>query len=357
MRTKLFLPLLLIMVMLVSACGSTANSISSTSGSGKDPSSIHVAFVGPTSSQDFAVEMADGAQYAANQFHVQAQIVATPVVDNPGEVKLFQDVTRTATDGVAVFTLAPNLFVRPEAQAISQGIPLIAVDVNGLPGSGITTFVGNDNVGAGKIFADELLSKLPANPSGDVVVGVPGLGTPPLVQRANGAIAELKAKAPGIHIIGPFNTNPVVGDQTENFNEWNNIVRAHPNALAYFGTGNSDAVSLAKIKQTNNGKYLTGGFDLEAASLQGVLNGVNFALLDPEHFLKGYIAMRLLIQHALHGTAIPKGWWNPGSIIVDQSNVQEVINRQASVNTRGTFFTPTINAEFADPSKYIQPLS
>ena len=350
MRTKLLLPCLCILLLLA-AC-SSSNASSSTGK--KDPSSIHVAFVAPTSSQDFAVEEANGARYAASQYHVNAQIVAPPVTDNAGEVQLFQNVTRTATDGIAVFTLAPDLFIRPEADAIAKGIPVIAVDVIGLPGSGVKTFVGNDNVAAGKLFADELISKLPANASGNVVMGIPGLGIPPLVQRGQGVVEEFKAKLPNVKVVGPFNTD---GVQTVNFNEWNNIVKAHPGALAYFGTGNNDAVSLAKIKESNHGNYLTGGFDLETSSLQAVASGVNFALLDPEHFLKGYIAMKLLIEHALNNKAIPEGWWNPGSLIVNQGNVEQVLKRQESLSTRGAFFQPIADAEFADPSKYIQPLS
>jgi ribose transport system substrate-binding protein len=349
MRARLFFPCLCVFLLLT-AC-SSSNPSSSTGK--KDPSSIHVAFVGPTSSQNMAVEMANGARYAANQYNVNAQIIAPPVQDNPGEVKLFQDLTRTATDGIAVFTLAPELFIRPEADAIAKGIPVIAVDVSGRPGSGIKTFVGNDNVAAGKLFADELISKLPANASGNVVMGIPGLGTPPLVQRGQGVVEEFKAKRPNIKVLGPFNTD---GEQTVNFNEWNNIVKAHPGALAYFGTGNNDAVSLARIKEANSGNYLTGGFDLETSSLQAIVSEVNFALLDPEHFLKGYIAMKLLIEHALNNRSIPEGWWNPGTLIINQGNVEQVLKRQESLSARGTFFQPTADAEFANPSKYIQPL-
>lgn len=66
----------------LAACGGT------TSGSGiKSPSDVHVGFVSATTNADFAVEMAMGAQYAANQYHVNAQIVAPTSVDGPAEVR------------------------------------------------------------------------------------------------------------------------------------------------------------------------------------------------------------------------------------------------------------------------------
>ena len=71
---------------LLTACGGASASPTTSS---KNPSDIHVGFVTETSSLNFAAEMAAGAQYAANQYHVSAQIVAPPNVDDEAAVKLF----------------------------------------------------------------------------------------------------------------------------------------------------------------------------------------------------------------------------------------------------------------------------
>ncbi|HEU0027691.1 MAG TPA: hypothetical protein VFQ25_11295 [Ktedonobacterales bacterium] len=84
------------------------------------------------------------------------------------------------------------------------------------------------------------------------------------------------------------------------------------------------------------------------------MSGVNFGFVDPERFLKGYIAMRLLIEHALHGATIPTGWWNPGAQLITQANIQDIITRQQSLDSRGPYFQPTINQEFANPSAYVK---
>src|SRR5947209_2055271 len=89
-----------------------------TPGNGKNPADIHVGFVSETSSLDFALEMAAGAQYAADQFHVKAQIMA-PVNQNSAELlRMFQNLTKTAPDGIGIETLEPNLFVGPETDAV-----------------------------------------------------------------------------------------------------------------------------------------------------------------------------------------------------------------------------------------------
>lgn len=333
------------------ACGGS-NTPSTTGGGGKNPSDIHVGFVSETSSLNFASEMAAGAQYAANQFHVNAQIVAPPNVDDEAAVKLFQDLTRTAKDGIAVETLAPNLFVRPETQAVQAGIPVIAVDTIADPSTGITTYVGNDNVAAGALLADEAIKQMPANASGTVIVGIDTPGVPVLVYRFQGIQQEFKNKLPNVQVLGPFDSKQ---EPQANYTAWSGLIKAHPNALAYLGVGDADNASLARLKQAQNGKYLTAAFDLNPTGLQAVQNGVNYALVDPEHFLKGYVAMRLLIEHALSGTAIPKGWWNPGAQLVTQANVASIIARQVSLATKGAYYQPIIDKEFADPTAQIKP--
>lgn len=338
------------LLLFLTACGSSTPATGS--GGGKSASDIRVGFVSETSSLNFAAEMAAGAQYAANQFHVNAQIVAPPNIDDEAAVKLFQDLTRTATDGIAVETLAPNLFVRPEAQAIKAGIPVIAVDTIADPSTGITTYVGNDNVAAGALLADEAIKRLPANASGTVIVGIDTPGVPVLVYRFQGIQQEFKRLLPNVQVLGPFDSKQ---EPQANYNAWTSLIKAHPNALAYLGVGDADNASLARIKQAQRGTYLTAAFDLNPTGLQAVQNGVNFALVDPEHFLKGYVAMRLLIERALRGTAIPKGWWNPGAQLVTQANVQAIIARQATLETKGAYYRPIIDKEFANPSAQIKP--
>ncbi|MGH2494164.1 MAG: sugar ABC transporter substrate-binding protein [Ktedonobacteraceae bacterium] len=335
----------------LAACGGSTPTISTTGG-GKSASDIHVGFLSETSSLNFASEMAAGAQYAANQFHVNAQIVAPPTIDDEGAVKLFQDLTRTATDGIAVETLAPNLFVRPETDAVKAGIPVIAVDTIADPSTGITTYVGNDNVAAGALLADEAIKHMPSNASGQVIVGIDTPGVPVLVYRFQGIQQEFNKMLPNVQVLGPFDSKQ---EPQANYNAWTSLIQAHPNALAYLGVGDADNASLARIKQAQNGKYLTAAFDLNPTGLQAVQNGVNYALVDPEHFMKGYVAMRLLIEHALHGTAIPKGWWDPGAQLVTQANVADIIAREATLATKGAYFQPIIDREFANPAAQIKP--
>ncbi len=352
---RLHCTLMVLALLLVTSCGTLDESPSSNNTTGgKNPADIHVGFISETTSQDFALEMAAGAQYAADQYHVSAQIVAPPTIDDPAAVKLFNGLTQTARDGIAVETLAPALFAQPEAKAVDAGIPLIAVDTVPPASSHITTYVGNDNLAAGVELADAAIQQIPTNAEGSLLIGVDTRGVPVLDYRAQGIKQEFQHLRPHLKIVGPFSSQQI---PQLNLAAWTNAINTHPAIVACLGVGDPDNSSLAQIKQNGHGTYLTGAFDLDPTALEAIANGTNFALVDPEHFLKGYVAMRLLIEHALYGDAIPQGWWNPGALLVTQSNVQQIITRQESLAAKGQFYLPIINSEFADPAAQIKPLS
>ncbi len=348
--------LMLLALLLVTSCSYTGGYTSSdnTTTSGKNPASIHVGFVTETSSLDFALEMAAGAQYAADQYHVSAQIVAPPTFDAPAALKLFAGLTKTAKDGIAVETLEPALFVKPEAKAVSAGIPLIAVDTVPPAASHITTYVGNDNLAAGEELAEAAIQQIPTSARGKLLIGSDNPGVPPLDFRVQGIKQVFQSLRPHLQIVGPFDSLQTPQD---NLSSWTKAISTNSAIVACLGNGDQDNSSLAQIKQNGHETYLSGAFDLDPTALEAIANGTNFALLDPEHFLKGYVAMRLLIEHAMYGDAIPQGWWNPGALLVTQSNVQQIIARQQTLTTKGAFYQPIINSEFADPTAQIKPLS
>jgi ribose transport system substrate-binding protein len=330
---------------LVAGCGSS-------SGGGGDGAKL--GFAVATTSEDFAQQMADGGKYAASKFDgVEVQVSGPPGVDGPAEVKLLQDLGRTATDGIAVENLAPDLFVRPMADIAKKDIPLVAVDTVPLDGSNVNTYVGNDNVGIGRMLAEEAIRLLGPDASGTVVVGTTVPGVPVLDQRATGIKEAFAEKLPNVKVLGPFETKI---EPTLNFGIWNGLVKANPNALAFLGTGDQDSYNLAKIKQENKGTYLTAGFDLNAATLRAVKDGTNFATLSPEHFMKGAVAIRMLAEAATDGKALPEGWIDSGALLVTKDNVDEIIARQESDSAKDKWFGPKLEDFFKNLDSHLHPL-
>jgi ABC-type sugar transport system substrate-binding protein len=305
-------------------------------------------------SLNFAREMVEGATSAAQHAGgVDFQAVGPPNTDGPAEEKLFENLVRTARDGIVLENLDPPIFTRPAANAVDQGVPVVALDTAPTEGSKITFYVGNDNYELGAMLANELIKRLPANPAGNVVVGVPNPGTPVLDSRAKGIADTLKAKAPGLTVLGPYQT---YSDPNQNLSAWQSLVHANPTALAFLGVGDADSYDLAKIKRDEHGRYLVAGADVDAKTLQEVKAGYDFVTIDPEHFLKGYLATALLIKSVKDKTPLPQGWLHTPGLVVDQSNIDTILRRESSPQEAYNYYKPQIDQILANPPASLRPL-
>lgn len=333
----------------------TAACSSSGGGDGASGGTPKIGFSLATTDLDFAQEMAAGGKYAADTVGgVDMQISAPPQIDPPAQVKLFGDLGRTAPDGIAIENLAPDLFVRPLADLAAKKTRLVGVDTVPAPGSNVGLYIGNDNRAAGRQLAEEAIKRLPAGATGEVVLGTTTPGVPVLDERANGMKDAFAEKLPGVKVLGPFETK---NDPAVNFDIWNGLVKAHPQALAFLGTGDADSYNVAKAKKLNGGKYLTAAFDLDAQTLQAVKDGTNFAVMSPEHYFKGYVAIRLLAEAAKSGKPLAEGWIDSTHLLVTSDNIDEITARQGSEQTKRDWAKPKAEAFFADIQAKIRPMS
>ncbi|MFE2545209.1 sugar ABC transporter substrate-binding protein [Actinacidiphila glaucinigra] len=323
-------------------------------GEGKGDGTLHMGIAVANISLNFAAEMVSGAKSAAaHAGGVDFKAVGPPNTDGPAEAQLFQNLTTTAKDGVVLENLDPPIFVRPAAQAIERGVPVVALDTAPLDGSKVTFYVGNDNYDMGATLAEEALKRLPADPAGTVVVGVPNPGTPVLDSRAEGIRETFAAKAPRIKVLGPFQT---YSDPAQNYGAWLAQVHANPGALAFLGVGDADSYNLGRIKTKEKGAYLVAGADVDVKTLEYVKSGANFCTVDPEHFLKGYIATAVLIDTVRKGGELPDGWFRMPGLVVDSSNVDEIIARQKSGEAAYRWYKPQIDDLLAHRDAHMRPL-
>lgn len=335
----------------IGACGS-----SSSGGSGKSASNtpVHIAFIYASSTQNAFQEMALGAGAAASKMHAQFTQAAPSSVNGNQEVQLFDSAMQNAKDGVAVETETPDEFLRPFSQAVDSGVPVISVDNPPLSGSRVGLYIGNSNKELGAQLATAILRHIPKSKHGYIVIGddVPGL--PVMDNRDKGIAAAIKAARPDLTVLPFFNS---YSEPTANYNAWNSEISAHPNALAYLGPGDQDAVSIARVEQQRGRHYLVGATDVDPIALHDVQTGLVTALADPEHWLKGYIAAALLVDHARQGKQLPSGWWNPGSALITKANIGKIIARQKTASSRAAYYAPIVSKELASPSTYIKPMS
>jgi len=333
-------------------CLATAAACSGQSGStGKRPK---VAFLIPSSPTAFFVrDMVDGFRSGVKQIGGVDQVIdGPPNADGQRQVQIFQDLIKTNKDGISVFTLSPDLLAQPMAAAEKSGIPLIAVDNPAPPSSNVKLFIGNDNTVLGQQLADEMITKLAAGATGKIVIGTSQPGLPVLDKRASGMRAEIRKKLPGVSVVGPFDSGWEPGT---NLAAWTTLVKANPTALAFMGTGEVDGYNLAAIRRSTKGKWLAAAFDLSPNSMRAVESG-DLLLVSPEHFVKGAIAGRLQAQHAKDGKPLPEGWLYTPGLAVNQTNIDAIIARQATIEAREAYFAPEIDKILSDKS-YLRPMS
>jgi ribose transport system substrate-binding protein len=331
-------------------------SSTTSGGSASSSKSVDVAFVYPTTTTNFAQEMALGAKAAAaDTSGVNLTESAPAAVDGPKEVQLFQAAARTSKDGVAMMTLTPDLFLRPLQTAAGQNVPLVAVDVPPPKGaeSAVKLLIGNSNVEIGQDLAKALLPKIPKGTKGQILIGTDTPGLPVLEQRNQGFKSVIQKERPGI----TFLVFDAKQSPTDNFNTWSSQVKAHPDAVAYVGPGSQAAVSLSRIeRKSGQKKLLVGACDLDPVALEGVKNGYVEALVSPEHWVKGYLAVKLMAQAAQSGKPLPEGWWNSGALIVNAKNIDDIIARQKDAGSRQSYFKDQVAKQLGSPDQYLQPM-
>jgi ribose transport system substrate-binding protein len=346
-----------VMALAVAGCGSDDNTGGGGGGAsgGGGAKEAKLAFVYPTTTTNFAQEMALGAKAAAGDTPGVKLTESAPAdVDGPKEVQLFQAAVRSSSDGVAMMTLTPELFIRPLQQAGQQNVPLVAVDVPPPAGTqgAVKLLIGNSNVEIGQDLAKSLLSKIPKSASGEVMIGTDTPGLPVLEQRNQGFIDVMKKERPGL--------KPVVFDAkqspTDNYNTWSAQVKAHPDAIAYVGPGSQAAVSLSRIERKTGQKLLVGACDLDKVAMQGVKDGLVQALISPEHWLKGYLAVKLMAQAKQDGKALPEGMWNSGALEVNKGNIDDILTRQESAQSRADYFKDEVAKQLSNPDQYLGPM-
>ncbi|BCL26312.1 sugar ABC transporter substrate-binding protein [Streptomyces aurantiacus] len=338
-------------LVLLCATGCGSGEGSGGKGGGRLDMGIAVANI----SLNFAHEMVLGAESAAGHAgNVDFKAVGPPNTDGPAEVQLFQNLTARAEDGIVLENLDPPIFTRPAARAVDRGIPIVALDTAPTDGSKVTFYVGNDNYALGELMAQEALKRLGDDPKGEIVVGVPNPGTPVLDSRAKGITDTFRMEAPGVQLLGPFQT---YSDPGQNHSSWASQVAAHPEALALLGVGDADSYNLAKIKKEKGGKWLTAGFDVDPKTLDAVKDGSNFVTIDPQHFLKGYLSTAMMIESVRdNGGKLPDGWFlSPGGV-VDSSNIDEVVARQKSPKAAYDWYKPVIDKLLGDQEAQLKPL-
>jgi len=185
------------------------------------------------------------------------------------------------------------------------------------------------------------------------MIGTDTPGLPVLEQRNAGFKEVMQKERPGV----TFLVFDAKQSPTDNFNTWSAQVKAHPDALAYVGPGSQAAVSLSRIQRKPGAKkLLVGACDLDQVAMEGVRDGYVEALISPEHWLKGYLVVKLMADAKQSGKALPEGMWNSGALTVNKGNIDEIIARQKDPASRAAYFKDEVAKQLGAQDQYLGPM-
>ncbi|GLY97330.1 substrate-binding domain-containing protein [Actinoplanes sp. NBRC 103695] len=276
-----------------------------------------------------------------------------PIGDTARQMSMLQELHGHARNGIAVFTWYPELLAGTMADTEQSGTPVIAVHTPPAPGSEVTLYVGNDNFAMGELLADQIAALLPPAADGMVVLGTSVPGAEALDQRIAGLRSRLPLVRPKVRLLGPFDTKQ---DPAANMKSWQLMVEANPGAVAFVGTGDSDARNLARLRGQATRPWIGAGFGLDDISVRAVQRG-DYALVSPETFVQGAVAGHLQAGYAKRSLTLPSGWVVTPALPITRSNAADILARQSSTKSRAEAAQLVVREIVTHLSDHLLPLA
>ncbi len=276
---------------------------------------IKIGFVTHAQGNPFIQQIVDGAQAAAKDLGVELVVSQESGGDPEAQLRAVQNFVNSGVKGVATSVPGESM-AKGLNEIIASGVPI--VQFNLLAKSVNAPYVGEKSTESGRILGKMVVDKLGgASAKGKVILGNCFPGFPVLENRAKGVEESLKA-ASGLNVIGPFD---VKVSAVDNYNQWEQLYAANPDAVALVGLCAPDIASLGKLNAANGDKFVAGGYDMTADNLAAIKGGHAYVTLGQSAFVQGYLPVALLV-HAIKAKKTPgPGFYNSGTQVVTAKSV------------------------------------
>ncbi len=274
-----------------------------------------VGFVTHAQGNPFIQQIVDGANAAASDLGLNIQISQESGGEAEAQLRAVQNFINAGAKGVAT-SVPGEAMAKGLNELIAAGTPV--VQYNLLVTSVNAPYVGEKSVESGRILGRMIVEKLGgADATGKVILGNCFPGFPVLENRARGVEESLKA-APGLEVLGPYD---VKVSEVENYNRWEQLYAANPDAKALIGLCAPDIASLGKLNAANGDKFIAGGYDLTEQNLAAIKGGHAYVTLGQSAFVQGYLPIALLANAAKNGKPLEVGFYDAGTQIVTADSV------------------------------------
>ncbi len=295
------------------AAGALALGLGWTSAKAEDK--IAIGFVTHAQGDPFVQQIIDGAQAAARDLGVTLSTAAQSGGAPEGQFKLVQNFANSGVQGVATSVPGESM-AKGLNDIIASGVPI--AQFNLLSTAVKAPYVGEKSTESGRILGKMIVDKLGgASAKGTVIIGNCFPGFPVLENRAKGVEESLRA-AKDLKVLGPFD---VKVSAVDNYNHWEQLYAANPDASALIGLCAPDVASLGKLNAANGDKFVAGGYDMTPQNLKAIKDGHAYVTLGQSAFVQGYLPVALLVNAIKTKTALGAGFYNSGTQVVTAKSV------------------------------------
>ena len=262
---------------------------------------------------------------AAKQMGVKAELVGPEKFDPQEQARALQKVVESKPSGILVSVSRPELLQDAINVAVSQGIPVIAVDSDA-PASKRVMFVGTDNFRAGTESGHRMGEILKGQ--GQVIL-VTIAGQLNLDERARGVNEALK-KYPGIKITQTIDDS---GDPRVANDKVSALLKAKTKIDGIICLEASGGPGAAEALHRVDAKIPIVGFDKDPETLDWIDRDGITATVSQKPYVMAYYALKFaddLHHNAVHEfkdwRTAPAGpmptWVDTGTAIIDKSNIK-----------------------------------
>ena len=277
---------------------------------------ITIGFVTHAQGNPFVEQIVDGARAAAGDLGVILKVQESPGGSPEGQLKLSQGLVNAGAAGVAS-SMPGDGMAKGMNEIADSGVPVAQFNMLSKAMNGV--YVGEKSVQSGRILGKMIVEKLGgASAKGKVIIGNCFPGFPVLENRAKGVQESLKA-APGLTVLGPFD---VKVSAVDNYNHWEQLYAANPDAIAMIGLCAPDVASLGKLNAAQGDKFVAGGYDLTAENLAAIKGGHAYVSLGQSPFVQGYLPVVLLVEAIKAKKPTPTSFYDSGTQVVTASSVE-----------------------------------
>ena len=266
-----------------------------------------VALVLKTLNNPFFIELAAGAQEAADSLGVELLVQAPDrEIDVEKQMQIIENLLQTDIDALALTPSGSREVVPAIVEANRAGVPVVIVDTRAdaealaQAGATIATFIGSDNVEGGRIAGRFVAEALGGQGTVAVIEGIPGHETGD--SRLRG-FRESIAEHPGISIVASQTAN---WERDQAFNVTQNMLQSHNDLQAIFAA--NDVMALGAVEAVaaagRTGDLIVVGFDAQDEAVAAIREGAMSASIAQHPREMGRIAVESAWR-ILQGDAVP----------------------------------------------------